>query len=64
MSEEFLDDLRGLPQKNLAAELLERLMRDSIRSKLRTNVVQETKFSERLAGRSENIITAPSRRPR
>ena len=48
LSEEFLDDVRKLPQKNLAAELLERLLRDSIRSKLRTNVVQETKFSERL----------------
>ena len=49
MSEQFLDSIRELPQKNLAAELLERLMRDSIKSKLRTNVVQETKFSERLA---------------
>ena len=48
LSEEFLDDVRKLPQKNLAAELLERLLRDSIKSKLRTNVVQETKFSERL----------------
>jgi type I restriction enzyme R subunit len=49
MSEEFLESIRELPQKNLATELLERLMRDSIKSRLRTNVVQETKFSERLA---------------
>lgn len=48
LSEEFLESVRDLKQKDLAAELLERLMRDSIKSKLRTNVVQETKFSERL----------------
>src|SRR5579871_4986090 len=38
-----------MPAKNLAVELLERLLRDSISSRTRTNVVQETKFSERLA---------------
>ena len=48
LSEEFLDDIRKMPQKNLAVELLERLMRDEIRSNTRGNVVQEKKFSERL----------------
>jgi type I restriction enzyme R subunit len=48
LSDEFLDDIRKMPQKNLAVELLERLLRDEIRSKTRGNVVQEKKFSERL----------------
>lgn len=48
MSDEFLESVRDLKHKNLAAELLERLMRDSIKSKLRTNIVLESKFSERL----------------
>jgi type I restriction enzyme R subunit len=48
LSDEFLDDLRKLPTKNLAVELLERLLRDKIRSQTRTNVVQEKKYSDRL----------------
>ncbi len=49
LSDEFLEEVRNMPQKNLAAELLERLIKDKIKSRLRTNVVQERKFSERLA---------------
>jgi type I restriction enzyme R subunit len=48
LSEEFLEDVRKTPLKNLAVELLERLMRDEIRSNSRTNLVQEKKYSERL----------------
>jgi type I restriction enzyme R subunit len=48
LSEEFLEDVKRLPQRNLAVELLERLLRDQIRSRARTNVVQEKKYSERL----------------
>ncbi|MBU1222146.1 type I restriction endonuclease subunit R [Myxococcota bacterium] len=48
LSDEFLEDVRQMPFKNLAIELLERLLKDDIRSKTRTNVVQEKKFSERL----------------
>ena len=48
LSEEFLEDVRQMPQKNLAVELLEKLLRDDIRSKTRNNIVQEKKFSERL----------------
>jgi type I restriction enzyme R subunit len=39
LSDEFLDDVRALPTKNLAVELLERLLRDSIHARTRTNVV-------------------------
>lgn len=49
LSTEFLDEVRAMPSKNFAVALLERLLRDSIKSKLRTNLIQETKFSERLA---------------
>jgi len=48
LSDEFLEDVRKMPAKNLAVELLERLMRDEIKSSTRGNVVQEKKFSDRL----------------
>jgi type I restriction enzyme R subunit len=37
-----------MPYKNLAVELLERLIKGDIRAKCKTNVVQEKKFSDRL----------------
>lgn len=49
LSNEFLEEVRSLKTRNFAVELLERLLSDSIKSRTRTNVVQETKFSERLA---------------
>ena len=48
LSDEFLDDIRKTPYRNLAIELLEKLLNDSIKSKTRTNVVQEKKYSDRL----------------
>lgn len=48
LSDEFLDEIRALPTRNLAVELLERLLRDSIKAQTRTNVVQATKFSDKL----------------
>jgi len=48
LSEEFLNDIRLLPQKNLAVELLERLLNDEVQSRLKTNVVQNRRFSELL----------------
>ena len=48
LSDEFLEDVRRMPHKNLAVELLEKLLKDDIRAKTRNNVVQEKKFSERL----------------
>jgi type I restriction enzyme R subunit len=43
-----LDEVRRLPQRNFAVELLQKLLNDEIRSRSRTNVVIEKKFSERL----------------
>jgi type I restriction enzyme, R subunit len=48
LSDEFLDDVRNLKTENLAVELLERLLRDEIRGRMRTNVVQEKKYGDRL----------------
>ena len=48
LSDDFLAEIRGLPQKNLAIELLERLIRDEVKTKLRRNKVQERQFSEML----------------
>jgi type I restriction enzyme R subunit len=48
LSDEFLEDVRKLKQKNLAVELLERLLKGQIRSRFASNVVQSRKFSELL----------------
>jgi len=48
LSDEFLEEIRNMPAKNLAIELLAKLLKDSIRSKERKNLVQEKKFGDRL----------------
>ncbi len=45
LSEEFLNEVRQLPQRNLAVELLQRLIRDEIKTRARKNVVQSRAFS-------------------
>jgi type I restriction enzyme R subunit len=53
LDEEFLSQVRNLPERNLAVELLERLLEGEIKSRFATNIVQERKFSEMLG----NVIT-------
>lgn len=48
MSDEFLAQVKNLPEKNLAVELLERLLEGEIKSRFATNIVQDKKFSELL----------------
>ncbi len=48
LSEEFLEDVRHMKERNLAVELLERLLKGEIKSRFKTNVVQSAKFSELL----------------
>ncbi|WP_367190024.1 type I restriction endonuclease subunit R [Burkholderia sp. Ed8] len=48
LSDGFLEDVRHMQQRNLAVELLERLLKDQIKSRFKTNVVQSAKFSELL----------------
>lgn len=49
LSDEFLAEVRGMSRKNLALELLKRLLSDEIRNRAKTNLVQGRKFSEMLA---------------
>ncbi len=49
LDDDFLADVRNLPERNLAVELLERLLEGEIKSKFASNVVQERKFSELLS---------------
>ena len=48
LSEEFLEDVRHMKERNLAVELLDRLLRDDIKARFKTNVVQQARFSELL----------------
>lgn len=48
LSDEFLEDVKRMKYKNLAVELLEKLLKDQIRSRTRSNIVQQKKFSDRL----------------
>jgi type I restriction enzyme R subunit len=48
LSDQFLAEVRGLKHKNVAAELLEKLLRDELRVRSRHNLVQAQIFSEKL----------------
>ncbi len=49
LDDAFLAEVRNLPERNLAVELLERLLEGEIRSRFAGNLVQERKFSAMLA---------------
>jgi type I restriction enzyme R subunit len=48
LDDRFLQEIQNLPQKNLAAELLKKLLKDEIRKRTKINLVQSKKFSEML----------------
>jgi type I restriction enzyme, R subunit len=48
LSDEFLADVRGMPQRNLAVELLQKLLKGEIKARARRNVVQARSFAELL----------------
>jgi len=48
VSDAFLDEIKGMPQRNLALEMLKKLLNDEIAASRRTSVVQSRKFSDRL----------------
>ena len=48
LDDAFLAEVRNMPERNLAVELLERLLEGEIKSRFASNVVQEKKFSELL----------------
>ena len=53
LDEGFLNDVRNLPERNLAVELLERLLEGEIKTRFASNIVQHHKFSDMLT----NVIT-------
>lgn len=48
LSDQFLAEVRGMPQRNLAVDLLQKLLKGEIRTRSRRNLVQARAFSEML----------------
>jgi type I restriction enzyme, R subunit len=48
LSDEFLAEVQQLPQRNLALELLKKLLNDEIKTRMSKNVVQARSFAEML----------------
>jgi type I restriction enzyme, R subunit len=48
LSDAFLAEVRGLKHKNVAAELLEKLLKDELKIRSKRNLVQSQLFSEKL----------------
>jgi type I restriction enzyme R subunit len=48
LSDEFLAEIKGMPQRNLAVELLRKLLSGEVRTRSRKNVVQARSFAELL----------------
>jgi type I restriction enzyme R subunit len=63
LSDDFLEEVSAMPQKNLASELLEKLLKEQIRTRSRKNVVEGRSFAEMLDNalikyRNRNIDSA------
>ncbi|MBK9257678.1 MAG: type I restriction endonuclease subunit R [Saprospiraceae bacterium] len=62
LSDEFLAEVKGMEHKNLALELLKKLLNDEIKTRQKTNLVQSKKFSEMLEqavkNYQNNLITS------
>jgi type I restriction enzyme R subunit len=62
LSDEFLAEVKGMPHKNLAFELLKKLLNDEIKARQRVNLVEAKKFSEMLDNAvktyQNNLITS------
>ncbi len=62
LSEEFLEEIRGMKRQNIALELLKKILNDEIRTRGKKNAVQSKKFSEILHAAikkyQNNLLTA------
>jgi len=62
LSDEFLAEIQGMSRKNLALELLKKLLNDEIRTRMRKNFIQSRKLSEMLESAikkyQNNLLTA------
>ncbi|MGV3218113.1 type I restriction endonuclease subunit R [Clostridium baratii] len=48
LSEEFLEEVKAMKEKNLAAEMLRKLLEGNLKTMEKTNLVKSEKFSEKL----------------
>jgi type I restriction enzyme R subunit len=48
LSPDFMEDVAKLEEKNLAVDLLEKLLRDEVKARMKTDVVSEKKYSDRI----------------
>jgi type I restriction enzyme R subunit len=62
LSDEFLAEIQGMERKNLALELLKKLLNDEIKLRTRKNLIQSRKLSEMLENAikkyQNNLLTA------
>lgn len=49
ISDDFMAEVRGMEHQNLAVELLQKLLKDEVKARSRTNIVQSRKLSEMLS---------------
>ena len=64
LSDELLEEVRGLAQKNMAVALLGKFIRGEATERQKTNVIQAKSFAEILDLLRAATRTAPSRPPR
>ncbi len=50
LSDEFMEEIKGMQHRNLALELLKKILNDEIRSRSKKNLVQSKSLSEMLEG--------------
>lgn len=62
LSDEFMEEVRGMEQKNLSIELLKKLLNDEIKARTKRNALQSKKLSEMLENTirkyQNNVLTA------
>ena len=62
LSDEFLEEIHGMKRKNLALELLKKILNDEIKTKTKRNFIQNKKLSEMLKSAinryKNNLLTA------
>jgi type I restriction enzyme R subunit len=62
LSDEFLEEVQGMERKNLALELLKKILNDEIRNRGKRNLIQSKRLSEMLENAikkyQNNLITA------
>ena len=63
LSDQFLAEVRGLKHKNVAAELLEKLLKDELKVRSRRNVVQSQVFSDKLKQTLNAILSKHTGKP-